>query len=109
MPKSNGVSVRTVFPVGLLLACGLGLTACAGGKGDPGDFCLVRTVLPDDTETCTEGGVVLFQPATFGNAQLPVMFAAISCSLDHEVVITEGAVTCVFTRARHAAVDKAFQ
>lgn len=45
---------------------------------------------------CKEGGKVGFFPRSFGNEQLPGMFAALNCDLRYQVVATNGAVVCIF-------------
>jgi len=45
---------------------------------------------------CKVGRKVLFLPQTFGNEQLPVLFAAINCDLRYAVALTNGAVTCIY-------------
>jgi hypothetical protein len=46
--------------------------------------------------TCKPGQKLVFLPQTFGNAQLPVIFAAVNCDLRYSVALTEGAVTCIY-------------
>lgn len=45
---------------------------------------------------CKPGQKIAFLPGSFGNEQLPVMFAALNCDLRYAVALTTGAVTCVF-------------
>lgn len=45
---------------------------------------------------CKPGQKVLFSPSNFGNVQLPIIFAAVNCDLRYNVVLTEGAVTCIY-------------
>lgn len=45
---------------------------------------------------CTPGQKVVFLPASWGNEQLPVVFAAINCDLHFHVAPTHGAVTCIY-------------
>ena|ERR1043166_6859632 len=47
-------------------------------------------------QDCKAGQKVVFLPRQFGNAQLPVYFAAANCDLRYSVVLTNGAVTCIF-------------
>lgn len=50
---------------------------------------------------CAVGQKVGFFPESFGNAQLPVLFAAVNCDLRYSVVITTGAVTCIYQPLKH--------
>lgn len=60
-------------------------------------FCEVEDWTLDATsKSCVIGQKVVFLPKVFGNAQLPVMFSAANCDLRYEVVLTEGAVTCIY-------------
>ena len=45
---------------------------------------------------CKVGQKIVFLPSLFGNEQLPVFFAAANCDLRYGVVITKGAVTCIY-------------
>lgn len=45
---------------------------------------------------CKPGQKVVFLPNSWGNEQLPVIFAAINCDLRYSVVVTKGAVTCIY-------------
>lgn len=46
--------------------------------------------------SCQPGQKVVFLPASFGSEQLPILFAAINCDLRYQVVLTNGAVTCIY-------------
>ncbi|WP_114239273.1 hypothetical protein [Dyella sp. C9] len=45
---------------------------------------------------CKPGQKVAFLPETFGNEQLPVLFAAVNCDLRYTVALTTGGVTCIY-------------
>lgn len=45
---------------------------------------------------CKPGQKIVFLPQSWGNEQLPVLFAALNCDLRYQVVATRGAVTCIF-------------
>ena len=51
------------------------------------------------------GQKVVFLPRTFGNAQLPILFAAVNCDLRYAVALTEGAVTCIYNPIQPAPVQ----
>ena len=48
------------------------------------------------TDNCKPGQKIVFLPSSWGNEQLPVMFAALNCDLRYQVVSTKGAVACIF-------------
>lgn len=45
---------------------------------------------------CKPGQKVVFLPGSWGNEQLPVIFAAVNCDLRYSVAMTKGAVTCIY-------------
>ncbi len=45
---------------------------------------------------CKPGQKVVFLPESWGNEQLPVIFAAVNCDLRYNVAMTKGAVTCIY-------------
>ena len=45
---------------------------------------------------CKPGQKVVFLPKSWGNEQLPVIFAAVNCDLRYNVAMTNGAVTCIY-------------
>jgi hypothetical protein len=52
---------------------------------------------------CREGQLSFFQPATFGNEQLPLIAAAQYCDFRHQVMHTQGGVVCIYTARRQKA------
>lgn len=46
---------------------------------------------------CRPGQKTVFLPNSFGNEQLPAIFAAVNCDLRYQVVQTTGAVTCIYS------------
>lgn len=48
-------------------------------------------------EACKPGQKVVFLPQSFGNEQIPVIFAAVNCDLRYSVALTNGGVTCIFS------------
>lgn len=50
-------------------------------------------------EACMPGQKIVFLPNRWGNAQLPILFAAVNCDLRYSVALTEGAVTCIYAPA----------
>jgi len=45
---------------------------------------------------CKPGQKVAFLPNSWGNEQLPILFAAVNCDLRYGIVSTKGAVTCIY-------------
>ncbi|MBS0434045.1 MAG: hypothetical protein JSR75_03985 [Proteobacteria bacterium] len=45
---------------------------------------------------CKVGQKIAFLPESWGNEQLPVMFAAVNCDLRYSIAMTKGAVVCIF-------------
>ena len=61
------------------------------------DLCQVQSWHHDDVATsCRPGQKVVFLPPSFGNEQLPIIFAAVNCDLRYTVALTNGAVTCIY-------------
>jgi hypothetical protein len=86
------------------------LSACGGGHSNA-DVASVKAVavapeMSQDSacqvsswhvaEGCALGQKIVFLPESWGNEQLPVMFAALNCDLRYQVVATKGAVVCIF-------------
>ncbi len=64
---------------------------------DQSTFCPVDSPDPNLVmKKCKTGQKVLFKPSRWGNEQLPVIFAAAYCDLRFGVVLTTGAVTCIY-------------
>ena len=47
-------------------------------------------------EYCEPGQKIVYLPESWGNDQLPILFAAVNCDLRYSVALTKGAVTCVY-------------
>lgn len=61
------------------------------------DICEVKEWRADAvSQACKPGQKVVFLPNSWGNAQLPILFAAVNCDLRYSVALTEGAVTCIY-------------
>ena len=64
---------------------------------DQSVVCEVKdTSLESTNAVCSPGQRILFLPARFGNAQLPVLFASLHCDHRYSIAITEGAVSCIY-------------
>ena len=76
------------------------LSACNNQtlKVDQSKLCHVQT--DEQAKSCNSGELILFQPRSFGNEQLPLMIAAAYCDTNYQIMHTKGAVMCVFTDKR---------
>lgn len=45
---------------------------------------------------CEPGQKIVFLPKSWGNEQLPILFAAVNCDLRYSVALTTGGVTCIY-------------
>lgn len=81
------------------------LTSCSGSDDkkltniiiDQNALCEVKNWTIDTTKNqCKTGQKVVYLPDSWGNEQLPVIFAAVNCDLRYSVALTEGAVTCIY-------------
>jgi hypothetical protein len=70
------------------------LTATPVIAVDQNSICATSTV--EVAKNCKLGQKIVFLPPSFGNQQLPILFAAANCDLRYSVVATVGAVTCIF-------------
>lgn len=56
---------------------------------------------------CKPGQKVVFLPRSWGNEQLPILFAAVNCDLRYAVALTEGAVSCIYNPIQPAPTPPA--
>ena len=64
---------------------------------DQANLCEVANWQHDEVAAqCKPGQKIVFLPRSFGNQQLPIIFAAVNCDLRYGVALTEGAVTCIY-------------
>ncbi len=71
------------------------------------DLCEVDSLpLEDVAGKCKPGQKVVYLPKTFGNDQLPIIFAAIHCDLRYSVALTKGAVACIYTPVKQLNLKK---
>jgi len=72
-------------------------TAATQEPPDQTHICQVNGWQKDVTETkCTAGQKVVFLPDSWGNEQLPILFAAVNCDLRYTVALTNGGVACIY-------------
>lgn len=96
----------TIHHVVCILLFVLALSACdspmssaarSGALIDQNNICEVKGWQRDLTAAaCKPGQKVAFLPDSFGNEQLPVLFAAVNCDLRYSVALTNGGVTCIY-------------
>ena len=73
---------------------------------DQQQLCEVQNWQKDATAlVCKPGQKVLFVPATFGNEQLPVLFAAVNCDHRFSIALTKGGVSCIYTPLKMTAAE----
>ena len=64
---------------------------------DQANLCEVKLWQHDDVaSSCKPGQKVVYLPSSWGNEQLPIIFAAVNCDLRYAVALTNGAVTCIY-------------
>lgn len=96
---------------GVLFVAAVALAGCLQGKEDPKAAQDAAEVKLAQDEICVTGEVrvesgckagqrVVFMPRSWGNEQMPVMFAAMNCDLRYAVAMNNGGVTCIFLKAR---------
>lgn len=78
--------------------------AAAAKVGKPinqADLCEVSNWRVDAVAAvCKPGQKVVFLPESWGNEQLPILFAAVNCDLRYSVALTSGGVTCIYEPMR---------
>ncbi|MDR0747803.1 MAG: hypothetical protein LBE89_07975 [Helicobacteraceae bacterium] len=64
---------------------------------DQNNLCEVNNWRHDAVaKECAPGQKVVFLPSSFGNKQLPILFAAVNCDHRYSIALTEGGVSCVY-------------
>lgn len=80
-----------------LSACSSQGTADVGADINQTEVCEVGGwQLNVTSEVCKQGQKVVFLPQSWGNEQLPILFAAINCDLRYSVAMTNGGVACIY-------------
>jgi hypothetical protein len=82
----------------------LSLSSCSALQGsstsstpDQANLCEVKGWQHDVVASaCKPGQKVVFLPETFGNEQLPIIFAAVNCDHRYSVALTTGGVSCIY-------------
>lgn len=101
--------MRALFVPALVVSSVVLLTACNEKSGstasvapavpaiDQANLCeTTEWRFNDVASVCKPGQKVAFLPNSWGNEQLPVLFAAVNCDLRYNVVQTKGGVTCIY-------------
>ncbi|MCK7460038.1 hypothetical protein [Idiomarina aminovorans] len=86
---------------GLILSAFIAVLSGCDHQGVPIDqesLCEVRDWQKDVTAaSCKAGQKVVFLPDSFGNEQLPVIFAAVNCDHRFNIALTKGGVSCIYS------------
>jgi hypothetical protein len=100
------MSQKTIIVMAVLIA--IGTAGCEQQKTqtvavdqphiiDQSHICEVDSWVPQDVSAkCKPGQKIIFLPKRWGSEQLPVVFAGGNCDLRYSVVITNGAVACIY-------------
>lgn len=85
------------------------LSGCSNSeKVDQENLCEVSGWQRDAVaNVCKPGQKVVFLPSSFGNEQLPIIFAAINCDHQNAIVLTSGGVSCIYRPIKPAVDQKA--
>jgi len=101
--RSAKICILAVSVLGLATGCTQQgpmsvASAMASSSIDQANLCEVKHWQHDDVAAeCKPGQKVAFLPESFGNEQLPVIFAAVNCDLRYTVALTTGGVTCIYS------------
>lgn len=92
--KAKNVAMASIVGASIFIA---GCNQQLGVSLDQDTVCEVKAWDLDTTSSiCETGQKIVFLPDSWGNAQLPVMFAAVNCDHRFTVAMTEGAVSCIY-------------
>ena len=79
-----------------LFGIALSLVGCTESNSTPQDnVCDVQS-LSGIQDKCKSGEVVYFEPSSWGNEQLPLLFTALACDTNKPVYFNNGGVVCTF-------------
>ena len=97
--------------IGLIFwsATAIGLLGCnqQGVNVDQENFCEVSGWQHDVTAAvCKAGQKVVFLPKSFGNEQLPILFAAVNCDHRFSIALTNGGVSCIYAPIKLAKKEE---
>lgn len=83
----------------MLFAAVVALSGCneQGASIDQESLCEVSGWQKDVTAaSCKPGQKIVYLPNSFGNEQLPVIFAAVNCDHRFSIALTNGGVSCIY-------------
>jgi hypothetical protein len=100
-----GNTMRVLNVLLIVSAAAIAITGCNQQPGVKSDVSINQANVCEAGDSrrdvvasaCKPGQKVVFLPQAWGNEQLPVLFAAINCDLRFSVVLTKGAVTCIYS------------
>jgi hypothetical protein len=102
------IAFRVAIAAALLVACGGGKSetsvaavpspAAKDVPSQPSKLCAFSN--DDEAVKCQPGQIALYVPNSWGNEQLPIIYAAKYCDFNFPIVHTNGAVSCVFFKGR---------
>ena len=74
---------------------------------DQESLCEVSDWQKDITaSSCKTGQKVVYLPKSFGNEQLPVIFAAVNCDHRFSIALTKGGVSCIYSPLKPETATK---
>ena len=90
-----------MFKKGILFAVSLCALAGCNQQNiaiDQESLCEVKGWQKDVTAaSCEVGQKVVYLPSSFGNEQLPIIFAAVNCDHRFSIALTKGGVSCIYS------------
>lgn len=63
-------------------------------------ICEVNNWRADATASCKPGEKIVFLPGSWGNEQLPILFAAVNCDMRYSVAMNNGGVVCIHAKLK---------
>jgi hypothetical protein len=88
---------KLIFSLSLLQSCSALQESSPSSAPDQANLCQVKGWQHDVTSSlCKPGQKVVFLPESFGNEQLPIIFAAVNCDHRYAVALTTGGVSCIY-------------
>ncbi len=99
--RNEKADVKKIMMGAIAATSGAMLVGCntqiGDGDIDQSKVCQVGDVSLETTKAaCEPGQKVAFLPRTFGNEQLPVLFAAVNCDHRYQIAMTKGGVSCIY-------------
>lgn len=106
-PSTYLIQLALVSSCLALSACNQPATTAPVPSINQGEICEVKGWQYNNAVDagCKPGQKIVFMPASFGNEQLPVLFAAVNCDMRYAIALTNGAVACIYeptTMAKNA-------